>query len=102
MRRIVVPSLVGFSCLAASVALAQTTLLNQLEQRLQNPAAGAAAPTTTTPSGGYLGAKFENDIDPTRGAKIQLVRPGTPAEGAGLKVGDYISAINGKPTLTWA
>jgi membrane-associated protease RseP (regulator of RpoE activity) len=69
------------------------SLLNQLEQQLgQEPAAGAAAPGT-----GYLGAMLDDDRDPGRGVRITSVRPSGPAEASGLKAGDLITAIDGKP-----
>src|SRR5262245_1299088 len=100
MRRLI-PALTALCSLAASAAPAQTTLLNQLEQRWQGAAPGGAAPAPAPPLGGYLGAKFEKNMDPVRGAPVQLVKPDTPASSAGLKAGDFISAIDGKPTLNW-
>jgi len=99
MRRFIVPALMAFAWPAASAALAQTTLLNQLEQRLQTVAPGASV--TAAAPGGYLGAKFDNQTDPVHGVHVNLVRSGTPAANGGLKVGDYIAAIDGKPTLSW-
>ena len=45
----------------------------------------------------YLGVQLANA---DRGVRISSVRPGTAAEGAGLRVGDLILEANGKKSLT--
>lgn len=42
----------------------------------------------------YLGVSVDG-LNATKGAVVSQVQPGTPAEKAGLKVGDVITAVNG-------
>ena len=49
-------------------------------------------------SGTFVGIGVQLDSDTTKGATIQSVIPGTPAEAAGLKRGDKITAVDGQPT----
>lgn len=37
------------------------------------------------------------EVDPFRDAWVRAVRPGTPAAGAGIQVGDILRSIDGKP-----
>ena len=76
-------------------------------KKLLDDARAAAAPppqpgTTTTPEvesdRGYLGAYILDDNDVTRGAYIQRVVPGSPADEAGLRQGDLVTRINDVPT----
>ncbi|QDT03426.1 Membrane protein insertase YidC [Rubripirellula lacrimiformis] len=46
---------------------------------------------------GYLAAESATTVD---GVVINVVGPGTPAQIAGLKVGDIITSIDGKPVTT--
>jgi YidC/Oxa1 family membrane protein insertase len=50
------------------------------------------------PLGGYLGHLAPMADSAAKGCRIQVVGPGTPAEQAGLKVGDVVTSINGTPT----
>jgi YidC/Oxa1 family membrane protein insertase len=45
---------------------------------------------------GYLGYLAEGDDPDVKGCRVNIVGPGTPAAIAGLKVGDVITAFNGK------
>lgn len=54
----------------------------------------AARPTGTP---GYLGAYMLDDSTGTRGAYIDRVIPGSPADVAGLKAEDLVVAANSKP-----
>ena len=47
-------------------------------------------------SGTFVGIGVQLDSDATKGATIQTVIPGTPAEAAGLKRGDKITAVDGQ------
>ncbi len=57
---------------------------------------------------GAIGVSFRNDNNPVllrsfgaeHGVVIQSVEPDSPAERAGLKMGDVILAVNGKPIYT--
>ncbi len=49
-------------------------------------------------SGTFVGIGVQLDSDTTKGATIQTVIPGTPAEAAGLKRGDKITAVDGQAT----
>jgi membrane-associated protease RseP (regulator of RpoE activity) len=54
-------------------------------------------PPEVTPVPGerpYLGIRY---IQRPRGAEVQEVIPGSPAEGAGLRVGDLIREVDGRP-----
>ncbi|HWA99277.1 MAG TPA: YidC/Oxa1 family insertase periplasmic-domain containing protein, partial [Pirellulales bacterium] len=44
---------------------------------------------------GYLGHLDVSDADDKAGATVQVVGPGTPADGAGLKAGDVITSFDG-------
>ncbi len=63
---------------------------------------GTTAPTSTiaptptaNPNAGYLGIGAEQVQ--RCGARIQIVRPDSPADKAGLQAGDVIVALNGQP-----
>ena len=60
-------------------------------------APGGSAANTVMPQGRYLGIDEEPVIEPNgkRGMKVANVYPGTPAQRAGLKVGDVLYSING-------
>jgi S1-C subfamily serine protease len=48
---------------------------------------------------GYLGVRFRGEVegDGRAGVEVAEVRPGTPADRAGLHAGDRIVTVNGKP-----
>jgi putative serine protease PepD len=46
---------------------------------------------------GYLGIEGANSTGSQPGAVVQQVEPDTPAAKAGLKEGDLVTAVNGKP-----
>jgi membrane-associated protease RseP (regulator of RpoE activity) len=87
-----------------SVLLLQTgasaQLLKKLEQRLNDaatrlapPANGAPTPATAP---GYLGLTAD-ETDGQQGVVILATKAASPAEAAGLKKDDIITAINGQP-----
>jgi putative serine protease PepD len=51
-------------------------------------------------SQGFLGVNIQNA--PSGGAQVVAVTPGSPAAGAGLRVGDVITAVNGQAVATSA
>ena len=51
---------------------------------------------------GYLGHLVMDSTVPSDGCPVQVVGPGTPAAEAGLKPGDVINAVNGKPVTDQA
>ncbi len=51
-------------------------------------------------SGGYMGVSGVDAPD-AGGARIDEVFPGTPAERAGLRMGDVITAVNGRPVRSF-
>ena len=51
--------------------------------------------TAAAPSG-YLGVTSQDPDDGSRGAVVRSVDPGSAAERAGLRVGDLITAVDGK------
>jgi membrane-associated protease RseP (regulator of RpoE activity) len=85
----------------ASYASAQT-LLDRVEGTLKAksaPAAAApaaAAPAAETPKP-YLGFVPNETINDGKGVRVDGVTKGGPAETGGLKAGDLITAIDGKP-----
>ena len=50
------------------------------------------------PLGGYIGHLVPKNASGGKGCVVQVVGPGTPAEQAGLRVGDIITAVNDQPT----
>lgn len=91
--------LCGVLSLLVFQSVASAQLLKKLEQRL-NDAAGRLAPPpggAPTPAGspGYLGLTAD-ETDGQAGVVILGVKPNSPAESAGLKKDDVISAINGQ------
>ncbi len=94
--------------LAAGPAIGQT-LLKKLENNLEAPAPAAATPATgapaaagaaATPVPGYLGASVDDTPEPGKGVLITGVKKGAPSELGGLKEGDVIKGIDGKPCRT--
>jgi S1-C subfamily serine protease len=66
----------------------------------QSPNRTPAVPAPVPPKPvdtGYLGAFIIDDAAPTKGATIERVVPGSPAEAAGLAAGDLVTSLNGKP-----
>jgi membrane-associated protease RseP (regulator of RpoE activity) len=88
--------------LAAGSALGQT-LLNKLENKLQSPAPAAADATapgagaTAAPTSGYLGAEVDETPELNKGFVVTGVKKGAPSELGGLRAGDTVTAIDGKP-----
>jgi len=62
-------------------------------------AGGAAATTQPAQPGSYLGLQGQNAEGDDLGAKITEVAKDSPAEKAGLKVGDLITALDGKDLI---
>lgn len=84
--------------LAVSQTPASAQLLKKLEQRLGNvadrlnqPAEGEPTPAAAP---GYLGLTAD-ETDGQQGVVVLATKAGSPAETAGLKKGDLITAING-------
>ena len=51
---------------------------------------------------GYLGNLVMDKTMPGPGQMVQVVGAGTPADKAGIKVGDVIQEINGKPVTSFS
>jgi membrane-associated protease RseP (regulator of RpoE activity) len=67
--------------------------LEELERRLQS---GALAPRTP----GYLGLTADDRDTDGRGLRVVAVQPGSPAEAAGLRVGDLLVEIERRSLRT--
>ena len=65
------------------------------------PATGSAAEAAVTSDAPYLGVEADEVTLGIRGALISKVKPGAPSELGGLKDGDIITAIDGKPIRNW-
>ncbi|MGI8855134.1 MAG: S1C family serine protease [Thermomicrobiales bacterium] len=61
----------------------------QAAQTLMSKGNGAVVSTKA-----YLGVSVDG-LNTTKGASVSTVQPGTPAEKAGVKAGDVITAVNG-------
>ena len=76
---------------------AEAQLLKKLEQRLNNVINNAAPPADGEPTPavapGYLGLTADN-TEGDQGVVVLSTKPGSPAEAAGFKKGDLITAIN--------
>lgn len=62
---------------------------------LLNKAREAAPPPETNGRTGYLGAYILDETESTKGAWIQRVVPGSPADKAGLSETDLVTALDG-------
>jgi len=61
-------------------------------------ATGAGGPATRA----YLGVELGPPLLGQTGAVVELVLPGGPAEGAGVMVGDVITAVDGRSVTSVA
>ncbi|MEX2120044.1 MAG: PDZ domain-containing protein [Pirellulales bacterium] len=68
-------------------------LVNQDDGGAANPAGAQAEP-------GYLGGFFDDRNENGAGVRVTQVLPGGPAERAGLRAGDLITAIDGRQVTT--
>src|SRR5262245_24506315 len=107
------PSIFAAALVACATGPAfSQTLLNKLESKLPGPApatgatGAAAAPATgaptagagtTAPIPGYLGATVDDTPEKGKGVVITGVYKGDPSDLGGLKVGDTVVGLNGKP-----
>ncbi|WP_425614503.1 PDZ domain-containing protein [Anatilimnocola sp. NA78] len=96
--RLLKTGLVALTTVFVLHSAASAQLLKKLEQRLGDavnklapPAEGAPTPAA---SPGYLGLTAD-ETDGQSGVVVLNVKPGSPAETAGLRKDDLISAING-------
>jgi membrane-associated protease RseP (regulator of RpoE activity) len=99
----------SLSLALAGVQLSAQESLRKLESKLQPPTspAGAATPAAgsapgaggaaTTQLPGYLGASVDETPEMGKGVLVTGVKKGAPSELGGLKEGDVIVGINGKP-----
>ncbi len=94
MRSAWLTAMSGLLLWAAPVG-AQNTLLEQVEKSLGGTAAAPQA------NKGYLGFTPDENYAPKNGVRVVQVKPGGPADLAGLKANDLITVVDGKsvPTL---
>lgn len=77
-------------------------LEDKLEESIGNPdpateAPASAAPVPNSQQRGYLGVVADDRLDNGRGVRIQDVVAGGPADRAGLKIGDLVTALDTAP-----
>lgn len=86
---------------AGSLPVWGQSALDQLQQRLEAapPAAPSNAPSTApaVPGTGYLGAILDDAKPPQKGVLVASVKTDGPAARGGLREGDLIVQIAGKP-----
>ncbi len=80
--------------LCAGALAGGVVAFTMIRSRLQPSLMPVPAPEERSPS---LPFPFRGDSEETGGALIQEVRPNTPADEAGLRVGDIIIAVDGQP-----
>jgi hypothetical protein len=96
--------LCGFSVLAAFAVSAQTST-SDVASNVSSPILA-----NETAARGSIGVQFQEDLatnpdtlkslGASYGVVIEVIEPGSPAEKAGLKSGDVITAVNGQPVKT--
>ncbi len=79
-----------------------TEQMKALLPRLDRQSADALLKSTPSDAAaasrnGYLGAILDDSDGQDRGVRIMSIKPGTPAEKSGLKIGDLITGIDGQP-----
>ncbi|MEX2174674.1 MAG: PDZ domain-containing protein [Pirellulaceae bacterium] len=100
MQRIRTFALAGLACALTAVPASGQTLLNKLQNKLPGVggAPAAAADASATPAPGYLGlGGADNAPASQQGVVLSGVKQGAPSDLGGLKDGDIVTAINGKP-----
>jgi membrane-associated protease RseP (regulator of RpoE activity) len=75
-------------------ARAQFSLLEQVEKSL------GEVPAVAQANKGYLGFTPDENDKAKNGVRVVQVKPGGPADLAGLKANDLITAVDGKPVAT--
>jgi membrane-associated protease RseP (regulator of RpoE activity) len=75
-------------------------------QRLPAPGGRAVprfpGPGTGSPSGVFLGVSAQDATGTASGAQLATVATGSPADQAGLKAGDVVTAVGGSPVTSAA
>ena len=74
-------------------AIPSNTVVAALPALKAGAGAGSQGNQGTTQSGTFLGVSVS---DATTGALVEAVQPGSPAESAGIQVGDVITSLDGK------
>ena len=111
MRLILTLALTLFAAsLAAGLAFGQAAV-DRFEKKAKAPLTAAPAePPATDPAAAdsgaaagtpYLGVEADETTVTARGALVAKVKKGAPAELGGLRDGDVITAVDGKPVRNW-
>src|SRR5262245_49490105 len=90
-------TLILFLLLLGALPVHAQSLLERLEKRLEDviPKDGEAKAPKPAVEPGYLGIVGDN-LEGTAGVLVVDVKAGTPAADGGLKVGDVITAVDGR------
>jgi membrane-associated protease RseP (regulator of RpoE activity) len=102
MRLVCTFTLTLAAAVSSGPAVAQT-LVDQLESKLNKAGAAPSATAAEPAAPPYLGVEPNEDPAASgRGVELLTVSKGAPSELGGLKAGDIITAIDGKPCRTVA
>ncbi|MBI1903357.1 MAG: PDZ domain-containing protein, partial [Planctomycetia bacterium] len=94
------PNPLVLAILGAALSLGQAASAQEALERLERQLFPQAQAPLPQPERGFLGFTTDDRADAGRGARVIKLRPGGPAEKAGLKVNDLITAAGGAAVRT--